>query len=382
MEYVEHNGQYKLLYSNQVANDELSFPFSIPYGSNGLYNCYSINNINVFRLIENYTSERSPERGVSKTYSDNAKTRTYFNYFTPDYSVKFDRTTSSININSINNVKAPEYSDFANEEVLTFKNNINTINNKQFINWSCPLLLNVSGEDERDIKGMIDNIDTTAVVNYSDQYGVEEPRARVLYPIGAGGKLFLFGVDTSQPGTSLITDCNSDYAPSITVANVIKDTIPYGGYNKTAIDNSSYLSFGDYATRDSDSIKVFSGDTKNRIFTYNALHTWYDPTFKNCVKMATVYAIPVETDIDIQAQYGLLYGVDNFSNYNAQDVACAFDNYTQNKDAYMYNPAYNATPDIVTWTTPEVLETKQDGFDTRVHYSNVKTNNEDIDSWT
>ena len=98
--------------------------------------------------------------------------------------------------------------------------------------------------------------------------------------------------------------------------------------------------------------------------------------------MATVYAIPVETDIDIQAQYGLLYGVDNFSNFNAQDKACAFDNYTQNKDAYMYNPAYNATPDIVTWTTPEVLETKQDGFDTRVHYSNVKTNNEDIDSWT
>jgi len=208
IEYVVHNGQYKLLYSNQSANSELSFPFSIPYANNDLQKCYSINNINVFRLIENYNSERSPERGVSKTYSDNAKTRTYFNYFTPDYSVEFDRTTSSIKINSINNVKAPEYSDFANEEVLTFKNNINTINNKQFINWSCPLLLNVSGEDERDIKGMIDNIDPTAIVNYSDQYGVEEPRARVLYPIGAGGKLFLFGVDTSQLGTSLITDCD------------------------------------------------------------------------------------------------------------------------------------------------------------------------------
>ena len=97
--------------------------------------------------------------------------------------------------------------------------------------------------------------------------------------------------------------------------------------------------------------------------------------------MSSVYAIPVETDIDIQAQYGLLYGVDNFYNYNIQDVASAFDNYTQDKDSYMYNPVYNATPDIVSWTTPEVLESKIDYFDTRVHYSNVKINNEDVDNW-
>jgi hypothetical protein len=47
----------------------------------------------------------------------------------------------------------------------------------------------------------------------------------------------------------------------------------------------------------------------------------------------------------------------------------------------LYNPAYNTTPDIVAWTTPEQLESKQDYFDTRIHFSNVKTNNEDIDSW-
>lgn len=257
--------------------------------------------------------------------------------------------------------------------MFIYKNNTTTIQNKQFINWSWPLLLNSSGEEEREVKGYIDNINPEMIAGSLGEAVIR----RILYPLGAGGRLMLFEIDHE-----LITDSSSDYAPSITVVNITKNTIPYGGYNKTAIDNSSYLSFGDYTTRENDSIRVFSGDTKNRIFTYNALHTWYDPTYKNCVKMATVYAIPVETDIDIQAQYGLLYGVDNFSNYNAQDVACAFDNYTQNKDAYMYNTAYNATPDIVTWTTPEVLETKQDGFDTRVHYSNVKTNNEDIDSWT
>jgi hypothetical protein len=31
--------------------------------------------------------------------------------------------------------------------------------------------------------------------------------------------------------------------------------------------------------------------------------------------MATVYAVPIETDIDIQAQYGYLYGVNNLWDY-------------------------------------------------------------------
>ena len=193
-------------------------------------------------------------------------------------------------------------------------------------------------------------------------------------PIGAGGKLILFHTDEN-----LDTLGSEYYVPSVTIANITKHTIPYNGYNKSSIDNSSYISFGDYTNENS--ISVYSGDTKNCIFTYNALHTWYDSTYKNCIKMSSVYAIPVETDIDIQAQYGLLYGVNNFYNYNIQDVAAAFDDYTQDKDSYMYNPAYNSTPDIISWTTPEALDSKIDYFDTRIHYSNPKINNEYIDSW-
>ena len=61
--------------------------------------------------------------------------------------------------------------------------------------------------------------------------------------------------------------------------------------------NGTYISLGDYSN--GSEIDVFSGDTKNRIFTYNALHNWYDSTYTHGFKMAVVYAVPVETDIDI-----------------------------------------------------------------------------------
>jgi hypothetical protein len=68
------------------------------------------------------------------------------------------------------------------------------------------------------------------------------------------------------------------HLPSITVANIIKPCVPYGGYDKNSINNSVYISFGDYkkieGTEDYE-IDIYSGDTKNRIFTYNSLHIPY-----------------------------------------------------------------------------------------------------------
>lgn len=351
------------IFSKQQYNPQMSFCFFWPYDHYSLYRSSD------FKFIENYDNTFTTGRGSQKTYQDYAKTRFYFNYFVPNYTTIEYPNIKDKKINDVSSIQSPKYSDFANNELFVYKNNTTTISNKQFINWSCPLLLDVGGSRETDMKTYMDNIDPAQIHDPSNPVSLS-----ILYPIGAGGKLMLFSIDSD-----LTTDGNYNSVPSITVVNVSKNTIPYGGYNKVAIDNSSYISFGDYTN--GNSIDVYSGDTRNRIFTYNALHTWYDPTYKNCVKMATVYAIPVETDIDIQAQYGLLYGVDGFTNYNIQDEACAFDNYTQNKGAYLYNPAYNATPDIVSWTTPEQLDSKIDQFDTRIHYSNVKINNEDIDSW-
>jgi hypothetical protein len=88
-----------------------------------------------------------------------------------------------------------------------------------------------------------------------------------------------------------------------------------------------------------------------RIFTYNCAHEWYDPTYKRFIKNATVYAVPIETDIDIQAQHSnSLYGVTT-DDYRVQDKASAFDGYAQSDDSYLYNTAYGTSTDIATWVS-------------------------------
>ena len=367
--------------TKQDIDSMASWFFTYNKDSNNKYR-YEYSNFSVVN------TEPGEVSGHKTTDSTNTDTYWFLNYFTPIYdadnffisysSDNFPSSLEKFTINSSNYTDSPKYSDFAKDGVVVFKNSTTTINNLQFINWSTPLMLDINGSPESELKRQMSNLNPATHADDSNIELVNEVAWMKGYPIGAGGKTILLKTTTNIDTTNM--NISNIVAPSITVANLNKETIPYNGYNKSSIENSSYVSYGDYS--DGDNITVYSGDTYNRVFTYNALHNWYDSEYKRCYKMGTVYAIPVETDIDIQAQYGTMYGVEQFTDYRIQDIACAFSDYTQSKGSYLYNPAYNATPDIVSWTTPEILETKQDGFDTRIHYSNVKTNNEDIDSWT
>lgn len=371
---LDSGGQEQPIEFYSTNNTSLAYPFNSIQGNYSRYHSFNIWHCFVGR---DYTG--SDFMGVTTKYAE-SETRWYLNYFKPDYSRFTDIESSKYDINSISFAKAPKYSDFANQEMLTFKDNISSIDNKSFVNWSAPLILDIGGQDESVLKAWIDDNTDNPSTGYDNG---ADPGNRTFYPIGAGGKTILLKLENNQ---TIPTKDSSNAAPSITIANINKKGIvPYKGYNKTAIDNSTYISLGDYkkySKNDNCSISVFSGDTKNRCFTYHALHNWYDSTYKNLSKMGTVYAVPVETDIDIQAQYGQLYGVDNFLDYRIQDEPASFESYTQEHSAYLYNPAYNSTPDIVSWTTAEQLKSKFDTFDVRIHYSNVKVNNEDIDSWT
>lgn len=373
-----HNFEY---YS--TSNKNIAYPFSlgpddkeenIGFTFNAWYSFLGSST-----LTPNQSYTGTDFLGVTTNYAE-SKTTWYLNYFKPDYSRFSDHSSQTYKVDNVSFVNSPKYSDFADQEMLTFKDNVTAIDNKSFINWSAPLLLDISGQDESILKAFIDDNNDGPDGGYDNG---ADPGYRVDYPIGTGGKTILLKL---QSGQNVQSCKNRVAAPSITVANINKEgVIPYKGYNKTAINNSTYISLGDYkqySQEDECRIFVFSGDTKNRSFTYHALHNWYDSTYKNLRKMGSIYAIPVETDIDIQAQYGQLYGVDNFTNYRIQDEPASFESYTQERSAYLYNPAYNSTPDIVSWTTAEQLKSKFDTFDVRIHYSNVKVNNEDIDSWT
>lgn len=377
----QHSNKINILYrSKQDKNKDLSYALDVIKEIDNPILNLTENSSKAYIKGDNVDSYISNYGDVKFLGFRNKYTRSYINYFYPDYTKFFVGNNHQTYIDDLSFIDSPKSDGFAKNEVLTFKNDITTIGNLQYINWSAPLLLNIKGEEEHWIKSAMDNYtDEEGITNY---YNIINS-----WPIGSGGKAILFKQDQDENNKISISQAGkfagenrSDYMPSVTVVNINKQCIPYNGYNKSSIENSQYISYGDYS--EEDSVIVYSGDTYNRLFTYNASHIWYDSTYQNCSKMANVYVIPVETDIDIQAQYGTIYNVGGFTDYRIQDTADAFDSYTQSKGSYLYNPAYNATPDIIQWTTPEILETKQDGFDTRVHYSNAKTNNEDIDSWT
>jgi len=105
--------------------------------------------------------------------------------------------------------------------------------------------------------------------------------------------------------------------------------------------------------------------------------------------LAITYAIPLETEIDINGQisdyYGLAYEVENNNEIikyggakyciERQDIASHVNNYTQDQNYYMYNTAYSVQPDVIT-ASSEDDNTADNNYDMRVHFSNPKTNGE------
>ena len=49
---------------------------------------------------------------------------------------------------------------------------------------------------------------------------------------------------------------------------------------------------------------------------------------------------------------------------------------------YMYNTAYSITPDIMTYSGQDTINRTSELYDSRIHYSQKKQNNELIDNWT
>ena len=68
--------------------------------------------------------------------------------------------------------------------------------------------------------------------------------------------------------------------------------------------------------------------------------------------------------------------------FYVQDKAAAITSgFVQDKDAYLYNTAYNASPNAMTYSSIKYTDIDTSNCDTRVHHSQPKTNGEHIDSW-
>ena len=302
-------------------------------------------------------------------------------------------------ISAIGYPNVPEWNKFADGDKIRFMDDVTPIGTYSYVNWSYPLALDSSGSSTSNLARVLRDIGGTESDGMDDNKG----RAGYFYPIGTGGKCMVIkfngnflcgGQNTSyrMPATS------GQFAP-IHVANIVKLCNPYGGYNKQAIQNSTYYSRGmninksefdayknseDATNADMYEVTATGGDSYVGWFKYNANHMWFDPTYITATKMASVYEVPLDMDIDIYAQCGNPYNSSNTTNgYYIQDepASISYSGYSQEKPAYQYNTAYNQDPNVITYSAVEKTDITNYNWDVRVHNSDTKTNGENIDSW-
>ena len=318
----------------------------------------------------------------------------YFGYTSFNYVMPSDVLTDSqseINypkeINTIAYPNVPEWNKFADGDRIRFMDDTTAVGTYSYVNWSYPLCLDASGSKNGELAKTLIKVD-----DIPDDHG----QSGYLYPVGTGGKCMLIKFDKNytcvgNDGSYRMQNVENTFAP-IHVANIIKHCTPYGGYSKQAIQNSTYYSYGitiaktQFDSKETDNYEIYAtgGDSYIGWFKYNANHMWYDPQYITATKMASVYEVPLDMDIDIYAQCGNLYDSTNKQNgYYIQDEPASISNigYAQEKPAYQYNTAYNQAPNVISYSPVEKTDITNYNWDVRVHNSDTKTNGENIDSW-
>lgn len=322
----------------------------------------------------------------TETYNDTIYTKTIQNVI--KVSSINENLPSDIeikNVAKIDIVNPTEYKFATKDGTLLYKDNTFTINEKQYINWSMPGYESINSLDPS--SRLSKNV-TEILYRYFDSDDGTEGNAEWFaahYPVGTGGTCLLFdtgvypigqsGGSRRSPAAQIKPDARCVYVANIRNDNVI----PYGGLDNKLY--SQYVSFGSFfeTQQNPEYESVFDGDCYLQNFYYTALHSWDDPFWVGVLRMSTVYIVPLETNIDMDSDYGMSYKRNQTK--EIQDVAFKYRNYSQDKDAYMYNTAFSSEPITQTSTSIEEDDIQNNQYDCRVIYSDQKQNNEKNDSW-
>lgn len=172
------------------------------------------------------------------------------------------------------------------------------------------------------------------------------------------------------------------------LCNITKDIIPYGGFQKSDIDDSLYYSYSDiyrYNKNQENRVDVFNGDTYICPFEYVSTHKFYHNDLKAPLTTAIVNYIPVETSINLFYTNGFEFA-QNKDNANItwlqEEPAKISDYITQDKPQHIYNTAYSSDYKASIYSSKSsLLEKDVNNFNYRCRYSNKKENGELRDSW-
>lgn len=229
---------------------------------------------------------------------------------------------------------------------------------------------------------------------------------------GTGGRCLLFSCEdkndavTNSVNTSKYYALNSsdeqidiinEYVRSSLLGtflcNFRQQVTPYGGSSFVNRLTNVYFGNGDYFKASDDWNNVYNGDCNIEIFEYTSMHKIYgvytnksDAELKFPSTHMITYSIPTESNIWTKFEYGWQFSVnaaDNYASFIQEEPAQITEAYTQDDPQFVYNTVYNTQNTSRPHAIYDDLN-KEDynkTIDTRVYYSDLKTNDEIIDSW-
>lgn len=175
------------------------------------------------------------------------------------------------------------------------------------------------------------------------------------------------------------------------LTNLRQQITPYGGYSFTNRLTNIYYGDGNYFESKNKWNTVFDGDCHVETFEYTSMHKVYGAykgekslDFPN-THMIT-YSIPTESNIWCKFQYGWTFSSnarDNYASFIQAEPCEITEAYVQKEPEYVYNSVYSVQNTSIPLAVYDDLNPQDYNktIDTRVYYSDLKQNDEIIDSW-
>ena len=202
-----------------------------------------------------------------------------------------------------------------------------------------------------------------------------------------------YALDSSDEQINIINEYVRSSLLGTFLCNFRQQITPYGGQSFVNRLTNVYFGNGDYFKASDDWNDVYNGDCNIEIFEYTSMHKIYgvytnksDAELKFPSTHMITYSIPTESNIWTKFEYGWQFSVnaaDNYASFIQEEPAQITEAYTQDDPQFVYNTVYNTQNTSRPHAIYDDLN-KEDynkTMDTRVYYSDLKTNDEIIDSW-
>lgn len=200
------------------------------------------------------------------------------------------------------------------------------------------------------------------------------------------------GVLQSEPGDNAFA--STIIRPTLLgtyLTNLRQQITPYGGYSFTNRLTNIYYGDGNYFESKNKWNTVFDGDCHVETFEYTSMHKVYGAykggknfSFPN-THMIT-YSIPTESNIWCKFQHGWTFSYnarDNYASFIQAEPCEITEAYVQKEPEYVYNSVYSVQNTSIPIAAYDDLNPQDYNktIDTRVYYSDLKQNDEIMDSW-